>query len=139
MKSVSSSTIQLMNCYNKCFPFKTKFITAKKLHNAWLTSGILNSIKDKSKLFKICRLGIVSHYLFKQYRHQLTQVIRYAKTNYHRQIFTESRNNTKKIWQAINELRGNFQNINNVKTLQYDNKVLSDPLDIAQTFSNYFY
>lgn len=125
-------------CYNKCFPIKTKFITAKRLHNAWLSSGILNSIKHKCKLFKMYKLGIVSHHIFKQYRNQLTQVVRSAKTNYYRQIFINFKNNTKKIWQAINELKGNFQNKDTIKTLQYDNKVLSDPLDISHAFSNYF-
>ena len=125
-------------CYNKCFPIKTKFITTKRLHNAWLSSGILNSVKHKCKLFKMYKSGIVSHHIFKQYRNQLTQVVRQAKTNYYRQIFTNFKNNTKKIWQTINELKGNFHNINPIKTLKYDNKVLSDPLDISQAFSNYF-
>lgn len=126
------------DCYNKCFPLKTKFVSSKRLHNTWLSTGILNSIKHKCKLFKMYKLGTVSYNYFKQYRNQLTQAIRYAKASHYRLIFTNFKNNTKKIWQTINELKGNFHNIDTIKSLQYDNKILNDPSDISQAFSNYF-
>ena len=84
------------------------------------------------------KLGTVSYDFFKQYRNQLTQVIRSAKANYYRQIFTNFKTNTRKVWQTINELKGNFHNIDTIKALQYDNKILNDPSDISQAFSNYF-
>ena len=93
--------------YTKCFPIKIKYVTEKRLQNAWLTTGILNSIRYKCKLFKMYKLGTVSHNIFKQYRNNLTQVIRAAKSNYYRQIFSNFRTNTKKIWQTINKMKGN--------------------------------
>ena len=47
--------------YNKCFPIKTKFISTKRLQNLWLTTGILNSIKHKCNLFKMYKIGAVTH------------------------------------------------------------------------------
>ena len=128
----------MYDCYNKSFPIKTKYVTVKRLHNAWLTSGILKSIKRKCNLFKMYKLGTVSHETFKQYRNYLTQIIRTAKINHYFQIFTNFRNNTKKIWQAINELKGNTNKVNNTKSLQYNNSILNDPSDISEAFSRYF-
>ena len=124
--------------YNKCFPVKTKYVTTKRLQNAWLTRGILNSIKHKSNLFKIYKLGTIPHHVFKHYRNNLTQVIRSAKWSYYRQIFSNFRTNTKKIWQIINEIKGNSCNKNNPKTLHYDNTEFSNPRDISEAFSKYF-
>ena len=124
--------------YNNCFPIKTKCITTKRLHNAWLTNGILNSIKYKSKLFKMYKLGNISHDRFKQYRNNLTQVIRSAKLNYYRQIFINFKTNTKKIWQTINQIKGNSYKKNTTKSLQFNNVMLNDPSDISEAFSNYF-
>lgn len=128
----------LFALYNKCFPIKIKYVTTKRLNNPWLTKGILNSIKQKAKLFKRYKLGIITHNHFKQYRNTLTQVIRFAKINYYRQIFSNFRNNTKKIWQTINELKGNTYNKNSINTLHYKDSILSNPLEISEAFSSYF-
>ena len=124
--------------YNNCFPIKTKYVSAKRLRNAWLTTGLLNSIKHKCKLFKMYKLGTVSHDTFKQYRNILTQAVRSAKTNYYRQIFVNFKNNTKKIWQTINELKGNTRNRNTTNTLFYGNTLFKHPSDIAEAFNHYF-
>ena len=124
--------------YNKCFPIKTKYVSTKRLRNAWLTNGLLNSIKHKCKLFKMYKLGTVSHDTFKQYRNVLTQAVRSAKNNYYRQIFINFKNNTRKIWQTINELKGNTCKRNTTNTLMYKNTLFKHPLDISEAFNNYF-
>ena len=83
--------------YNKYFPIKTKYLTLKRLQNVWLTNGILNSIKHKCKLFKMYKMGTISHDIYKQYRNNLTQVIRVAKSNHYRQIFSNFRTNKKNM------------------------------------------
>lgn len=60
---------------------------------------------------------MVLHYIFTQYRIHLTQVIQYDKVNYYREIFTNYKNVGKKIWGEINELKGNFRNINAIEAL----------------------
>ena len=124
--------------YNKCYPIKTKFISTKRLQNPWITNGILNSIKHKCNLFKMHKLGTISFNYYKHYRNNLTQVIRVAKSNHYRQIFCNFRNNTKKIWQTINEIRNNKHVKQNVTSLQHNNLILDNPIDIAETFNNYF-
>ena len=70
--------------YNRCFPIKTKYISVKRLQNAWLSNGIMKSIKYKCKLFNKYKLGIVTHDILKKYRNILTQVIRTTKNNFHK-------------------------------------------------------
>ena len=67
--------------YNKCFPMKTKFISHKRLQNPWLTTGLMNSIKQKFNLLKQSKLGIIPYENYKIYRNNLTQTIRLAKYN----------------------------------------------------------
>ena len=124
--------------YNKCYPLKTKFISTKRLQNPWITNGILNSIKHKCHLFKMHKLGTISHNYYKRYRNNLTHIIRVAKSNHYRRIFCNFRNNTKKIWQTINEIRNNKHLKDNVTTMQHNNITLNNPTDIAEAFNNYF-
>ena len=124
--------------YNKCYPLKTKFISTKRLQNPWLTNGILTSIKHKCNLFKMHKQGLVSHNHYKLYRNNLTRITRVAKSNHYRQIFCNFKNNTKKIWQTINEIRNNKHSKHNVTTLKLNDTTLDKPMDIAEAFNNYF-
>ena len=84
------------------------------------------------------KMGIISHENYKQYRNNLTQVIRTAKCNYYRNILCNFRNNTKKVWQIINEMKGNTSNKPNPKILHYNNTIFDNPKDISEAFSKYF-
>lgn len=124
--------------YNECFPIKTKFISTKRLQNPWISSGLLNSIKYKCTLFKNYKLGLVSHSFYKNYRNHVTKLVKDAKSNYYQNFFCNFRNDTKKIWKTINQIR-NTSNLKHDKTtLQYNNSTLDKPLDIAEAFNNYF-
>ena len=92
--------------YNKHFPIVTKFVSSKRLNNPWLTTGVLSSIKYKSNLFKMYKLGNIDHNTYTQYRNRVTHITRIAKTTYYMNIFNNLKNNTRKIWQTINELSG---------------------------------
>ena len=39
--------------YWSSFPIKIKFVTVKRLSKPWLSKAILNSVKTKSKYFKL--------------------------------------------------------------------------------------
>lgn len=128
----------IVKLYNKCYPIKTKFVTYKRLQNPWLTRGLMNSIKHKFILFKQSKLGIITHETFKLYRNTLTQAIRLAKRNYYTNFFSEFKNNTKKIWQTINHLKGNTHKSTTINSLKVGNTTLYKPSDIAEAFSNHF-
>ena len=128
----------LNNLHNKHFPKVTKFISTKRLLNPWISSGILTSIKHKCNLFKMYKQGTISHFVYKQYRNLLTFLIRTAKQNYYNQIFCSFRNNTKKIWKTINEMRGKKRLKTKITTLNHNNLILDKPEDIAEAFNEHF-
>ena len=72
----------LSDLYCTHFPKRTKFVSAKRLQKPWLTPGILNSVKTKSKYFKQYKMGIISKETNTTYRNLLNKVIRRAKRSY---------------------------------------------------------
>ena len=116
----------------------TKFVSAKRLNNPWLTPGILNSIKYKSKLFKMYKLGIADHKTYTQYRNQVTHITRSAKKNYYMHIFSNFRNNTKKIWHTINELSGRQISRTAISSLNYNNIVHNNSQQIVEALNEHF-
>ena len=53
-------TEKLNVLYNKCFPLKTKFISAKRYINRWITQEVKQLIDKKSESFKKFRNGLVT-------------------------------------------------------------------------------
>ena len=105
---VSSVTSKLMidlySAYNRCFPLKVKYVSQKRIQKQWITSGILNSIKTKSRYFKLYKLGIIDAQLNRKYRNCLNSTIRQAKQNYFVNNFRTCKNNIKKTWSIIKQL-----------------------------------
>ena len=66
-------------------------------------------------------------------------MIRIAKRNYYESQFVRARNNIKDTWKLINEVINN-KNTKRVLTSQFkiDEKVVSDPKELADKFCKYF-
>ena len=111
----------LQNLYDAHFPLVTKFVSSKRLGNPSLTPNVLASIKHKSNLFKLYKLGTIDHNTYTQYRNRVTHMIRTAKTNYYMNVFNSFRNNTKKIRQIINELSGKHPPKTNISNIRLNN------------------
>ena len=81
---------------------------------------------------------------FKEIKNEITNLTRQSKKNYYNQYFTENSKNLQKIWRGINI---NIININiNIKSTNYmyptciieNNKTITDPKEIADSFNNYY-
>lgn len=105
---ISTHSFPVIKLYNTRFLLVIKFISNKRVNNPWITSAILNSNKFKRKLFKKYKEWIVTHNIYRQDRNYLTHVVRITKCNYFMNIFNNFKYTTKKIWQTINELKGNW-------------------------------
>ena len=68
--------------YVKCFPVRIKLVTEKRLCKPWITTGIINSIKTKSRYFKLYKLSIKDEHLNRKHRNLLNSIIRLAKRKY---------------------------------------------------------
>ena len=94
--------------YNKSFPIKfCQGKNLKTLHNPWLTTGILKSIKTKSRLSKLF-LRKPSHEResnYKSFRNKLSCLVHVARKNYYDNKLDKARSNLKRTWKILNEVK----------------------------------
>ena len=65
--------------------------------------------------------------------------IRKAKSKYYRQYFNRYSNDSRKQWTMINSLLNRKSKMkNNITKLKFDEKVVTNPQEIADTFNDFF-
>ena len=107
--------IRINNCPEKTVKFKKH----KHKLTDWITTGILNSIRIRDKLYKkIKKLSwnnpsrlVLNNYL-KQYNIILKSAINQTKCVYYENIFNKFNNNIKKTWETIRSIITNKANKN---------------------------
>ena len=128
--------INKLYCQN--FKLKIKYVSPKRLGKPWLSSAILKSVKEKSRLFKMLKLGNLDRTIYNEYKNRLTTTIRYAKNSYYKKIFADNQKNSKKIWSVFRNLIGKNKSFRNIKEIKIGNSSIVDDLDIAKTFNDHF-
>ena len=124
--------------YNKSFPIKTKQISHKRMNNPWITPGLLTSIRRKNNMFKEMKLGNVTQQAYTIYRNRTNALIKLTKRKYYFTIFTNYKKSTRKLWQTINSLSKPPRLSSNQTSITYDNRILTNPTDIANAFNEFF-
>ena len=124
------------------FPIEAnKVKNCKRLNFPWLTESLLVSVRKKNKLYKqLLRSPNPTRELqYKSCRNKLNHLIRIVKSYYYDQRFASAKNNLKETWKFINEVinkrkcRPSFPS-----SFRSDGGVLTDPVEIANGFCNYF-
>jgi len=127
--------------YEKCFPYVTvKHKKAKLNSKPWITKGLFQSIKTKSKLYK-AYLHLPSdsnHKKYKLYNNKLTNLLKISKKLYYDSKLEKARGNLKMTWKLLNGI----MNKNNKSILpsifNHNGKEISDPDTIANKFCDFF-
>ena len=101
-------------------------MSIKRLHSPWLSHGIFNSIKNKSKLFKQVKKNQLDYNSYKLYRNNLTNVIRSAKLQYFKHKFDIYKSNLRKTWTTIRDLLNRNKSPNEIKKLVVDGQTLTE-------------
>ena len=139
---INATTFKLISDLNsshaKCFPVKTKYVTQKRLCKPWITTGILNSIKTKSRYFKLYKLGIIDDHINRKYRNTLNSVIRLAKRIYYINTFNSCQSNIKKTWGLIRQLLSKKDRTSNIKSIIINGREIIENSEVAEQFNNYF-
>ena len=136
--SVSNFEQILNSAYCNCFQVKHKFVSTKRSKKPWLTSGILKSIREKSRKFKLFKLGQISKHNYNQYKNRVTSVIRSSRDSYYDALFRANTKNSKKIWSTFRDLFGGKEKTSGVRELLVGSNVLDRDYDIACEFNEYF-
>ena len=103
----------------------------------WITTNVIKSIKTKNNLYKDYKVGAITESHYKTYRNTLNRIVSNAKNSYYMNMFTNFRNDTKKIWNAINQLKNNH-NKTYLNYISMNNKILRTPSVISKTFNEYY-
>ena len=77
----------LMKSYNSKCPVKHKNISVKRFNSPWLSDSILNSIKEKHRLYRLSLTNPSQLPIYRRYRNILTDTIRKAKATYYQAKF----------------------------------------------------
>lgn len=117
----------------------------KRKFKPWITNGILQSIKRKNALFskyvksKNLDLKNALHDDYKVLKNRIILITRESKRNFYQNYFSENSNNLRTIWKGIKEVINiKTKNLDHPSCLQENNKTITDPTLVAETFNNYF-
>ena len=115
-------------------------------NNPWITESIINSVEKKHELKKAwiksktkkCKLGDpILREKFTSYQKVLRATIKQAKKSHTHSRFTDCKEDRKKTWNIINELRG--KNKHKLKPLfTINNQKVTNRRVIANKFNSYF-
>ena len=77
---------------------------------------------------------------YKIYRNRIIELIRQSKQTYYQRYFEQNKKVFKTIWQGIHEIIPSRKNKNsgNVSAIISDDNTITDPVEIAQNFNNFF-
>ena len=66
--------------------------------------------------------------------------IKKTKIDYYQNTFQQNLGNSKEIWKSINELmsRNSTSKSENITSLKYNDRVISDPAEISESFNKHF-
>ena len=135
---VSGFIGKLNECYCDTFPLVTKYISQKRLLKPWLSSHVMRQIREKSRMFKQWKLGMVDFECYKKYRNKVNSAIRYAKNIYFKNSFENSRRDIRNSWKVIRNILGQKKKSTVIKCLSVDGEKIEDEQGISDSFGEYF-
>ena len=138
---------EILRAKNKHMPCKlVKFNKYKHKKSAWITLGLLKSIRYRDKLYKQLRLSNPNslHYdtlklNLKTYNLILRKSIISAKQMYYESRFNRIGNDIRRTWKTINEILTKNQTKNKFPTVFNDNgSMITDKVNIANKCNVFF-
>lgn len=133
--------LQLM--LNEAMPTKRIIIKTKK-QRSWITVGLKISCKHKRALRKLIsssqlKQNVVLNHYYKTYEKILKRSVYTSKRLNYKSEMQNSSNRAKTMWKIINEINGKSKLIKKNKiTLRVNDQNIISPLQIANTFNDYF-
>ena len=125
--------------YEECFPLKS-FSFKNKNKNPWLTRELIKLCQKKSQLYKKFIKNPTPHRkeAYKKFRNYVTLKLRQAKKQYFNIKFDKVKDNIKSTWKVINNLLNKKRQHLKIDSLEYEDKIISNKHDIANSFNNFF-
>ena len=133
---IDSFVSNLYDLHNIFFPIKKISINKIK---PWITHDLKVCIKKKAKMHESFRKGHCTRGHYRNYCNMLTSAIRIAKNMHYQRMFAGCKNDSKKMWQHLNKLKGGCGGKKRTPDkIAVDGKIIIDQKEIATEFNNYF-
>ena len=126
---------------DKHAPLRKKKSRNKTPRQPWMTQALLKSSRTKLQLYSKCHdlpHSNPKYEKFVSYRNLYNQLVRKAKQEYFHNSIELNKNNSRKCWEIVNGLLGKKRKNNYVSKLCIENRVVQDPIKIAERFAQYF-
>ena len=129
----------IKSCYNQAFPLIRMSKKSTK-HAPWVTEGLRVSTRVKNKLYKrsLRHPTALNQTEYAKYRNRLTHLLRKQHRNYYESLIQQNKNNLTKTWSIIKSVINNKKSISKCSKFVNNNTTISDDLEIANHFNNYF-
>jgi hypothetical protein len=101
--NVNNDCDELIMIIRKTVQKHTSFCKVKnKLHQPWITNGLIKSSNIKQNMYKLYLAGTISWDEYKNYRNKFTSLMRLQKQKYYNDLIVKHHKNSKAMWQIIN-------------------------------------
>ena len=108
-------------------------------HAPWLTSEIKRKIYDRDFLKKkSVKTGSANFDAYKKARNELNSLIQSTKARYYNDALNQCKKDPKAMWKTINQLTNKTSKITNINELVIDQKIITEPEEIAFYLNTYF-
>ena len=127
-------------------PKTVRFKKHKHKLSQWMTSGILNSIKFRDKLFLKLKILNSTSELYdsinanlKSYNKILKKLIRLAKIRYYSDQFDKNKSNIRHTWSTIKEILNKCKDKKDFPTFfTIKGETITDKTDLSNNFNSFF-
>ena len=142
-ENLNHLNVVLQEHIERLIPYREYNVNPKRLRREpWLTAGILNSINHSKALYsKTLKKNCTdkTRIEYKNFASVLSKLKRTAKRQYYEGKCLEYKNNTKKLWQIINEVSGQTNDKTSlIDYITIDKIRVHQGTKITNHFANYF-
>ena len=113
----------------------------KIIRDPWITKGLSNSLCRQKRLYKEQLHSNSNEKItkYKSYRNTLKKTLRFSKLQYFNKKCEEFKNNSKKLWQLINQITGKGKpKSQTIECLKINNLQRYSPQEITKGFCDHF-
>jgi len=128
----------LMNAYNSNCPIRTKYMSVKRYNSPWLSNSVLNSIREKRRLYFSSLTNPSLLPTYRRYRNILSDTIKRAKTNYYKEKFDSCNNDGKATWKVINSVLSSKNSGQGGLKLLVGGSEVDDTKILCESFNQHF-
>ena len=124
---------------DKYFP-QVRLSRKKAKDKPWITTGIKTSIKHCSNLHKKHneRPNETRKLAWLSYKHELTNCIRAAETQYYRKLLVDHNNSCQNLWKIFVKILKKTNTKQNITKIKTGNETITNPTQITDSFNKFF-